>query len=335
MLGEDEGINKHCTTLTKWNPMFINDVYSIVFNNSTIQSIGFWFGHPICWIQIVGYVVSLDVYEEKCICIVDDCSGQSLRTVFSLQERRSEAQKAKGLYPGTIVRIGGKIQRSRSFQLVAYKLELLEDPNAEWKEWLQRIHYRKNLQRTQSSLKYVNNKYGVPCKSINSSKHAKVLLSHLRRLCKANPEAGFTIEEVLGFLKIHYLELPSIPIIDVESQRMEMLHGIDEEAIRLSLLSLVQHGRVVYKKPHNVYRLLYSKDVIRFVMPMMPSGRLEAHRVLDLLRQGNAMFQTVPIYAVAKHIRKFLRCARSTWDEIEKYVWELQNHNYVFSTKLV
>ncbi|EPX74243.1 telomere cap complex subunit Stn1 [Schizosaccharomyces octosporus yFS286] len=335
MLVEDEGINKHCTTLTRWNPMFINDVYSIVFNGSTTQNIGFWFGSPVCWVQIVGYVVSLDVYEDRCICVVDDCTGQSLRTVFSMQEKPSLAQKASTLNPGNIVRVGGKIQRSHSVHLVAYKLELLEDPNAEWKEWLQRIHYRQNLQKMQFNLKQKNNNFGFPCKSIDSSKHAKILLYHLRRLSKANPEAGFTIEEVLGFLRIHHLELPSIPIINVESQRVDMLDGMDEEAIRLSLLSLVQYGRVVYKKSREVYRLVLSKDVIKFVMPMMSTGRVEAQSVLELLRQGDAKFQTVPIYAVAKYIRKFLRSARCKWDEKEKYVWELQTRSCAIPTKLI
>ncbi|EPY49365.1 telomere cap complex subunit Stn1 [Schizosaccharomyces cryophilus OY26] len=329
---EDEDINKQCTTLTRWNPMFINDVYSIVFSDSISKEIGFWFGHPICWIQVVGYVVSLDFYEDKYVCTVDDCTSQNIRTVFSLKERRSLAQKAKRLNPGSIVRVGGKIQRVHSFHLLAYTLDLLEDPNAEWKEWLKRIHYRQKLQRKQSILKEkpVNEKLGFPCKSSHSSNHAKVLLHHLRRLCKANPEAGFTIEEVIGFFKINNLSLPSVSVINVESQRIDTLPGINDEAIRLSLLSLLRHGRVIYKKPDSVYRLFFGKDVIKYVMPMMSSGRVEAHRVLDVLRQADVSFQTVPIYAIAKHIRKFLRSARSSWDETEKYVWELNNRKHGF-----
>ncbi|KAL2313014.1 Protein stn1 [Schizosaccharomyces pombe] len=302
--------------------MFISDVHKISFHPHLQRYIGFWMGFPIRWIQIVGYIAAIDIYEGKHVLTVDDCSGTVLRVVFIIQDDFSMSKRAISMSPGNVVCVFGKINSFRSeVELIAQSFEELRDPNDEWKAWQKRMRYKKNLTKISKNHHSI---IRTPKKSHFPKDHAKELLKCIRQMCKLNVQAGFTIEELIIYLKAKELHLPLVHIFNVENEIVENCDGNHILALNFSLQTLLQHGRIV-RKSNSVYMLVTSKDIIRFVIPLMASGHLEAHKVQSIVRDSNPMFLTLPLSAIAKHICQFLLRTKGKWRQAKKYTWVRDN----------
>ncbi|EEB07276.1 telomere cap complex subunit Stn1 [Schizosaccharomyces japonicus yFS275] len=313
---------KACPTLTKWIPIFISDLYTLV-RKPGVEEVLFWYRLPVIWLRIVGIVMSVDEYEGRTNVTVDDASGRTIVCCIDQTTNIPWTREDRSSWIGKAFRIDGRLQcigLNRRF--LANKAVELEHPDAEWRAWQTRVRYKKKIL----------DRYVLPMfQSLSTSTHTKADRTPFENLCRcllhilrlpeyADLSAAFTAARLLEFIEAKNIQLPQLPVFNVDTGMTEWKGSNNTLVISYALDALVRRGRLVI-----IHSLAYTLVTPAHIRPILTPFRhlpsFDVRDVMEALIDKRPSFRTITKSALVKLIQAILQGDTYSWQLIDKTRW--------------